>query len=307
MSLLQRRECVTCPDTVDPCPDCSDGEQCQMISPDCNNCARNVCIKLSSSSSSSTSSASSQGKSNVGAIAGGVVGGVVALLVVTLFLLWKFYYKPRKLQRDAIENEKAEKDGKFSLSRNQHRLSTETLTSLAPSAFARSSNIIPIAYIPGVTTRAVQNAYSNNSEGGLNASETDRSSIATTNYRGSTAVISSAMMTAIQARPNLVAINNKNSDETTVEVATSVQPQKVQYVRATSTKPRQTAHSITIGKGTPVGLQSQFIPEESLAESDGEESFTQDGKGIDEKKEESSSKSAPKIINLSKSFCFPLS
>ena len=158
-----------------------------MVLQTCDTCATYTCIKSSSGSPPGVSSGSS---SNAGAIAGGVVGGVAAVLIVGMFLVWKFYYKPRK-QQQSKENEK----------NAEHRLSAETLTSLAPSALARSSNVIPIAYIPGVTTRA---AIQDSTE----QARVDRSSIATTNYRGSTAVIGSAMMTAIQARPNLVDIKN---------------------------------------------------------------------------------------------------
>lgn len=217
----------------------------------------------------------------------------MVLIAVALLVLWKFYYKPRKDKLNAATPENMEKQA-GSPARNQNRMSTETLTSLAPSSFARSSNIIPIAYIPGVTTRAVQN---NNYNQGQNA---DRSSIATNNYRGSTAVISSAMMTAITARPNLVEINKSEDPQATV--ASSVQAQKVQFVRAMPAKTRQTAHSITIGKGSATSLQSQFIPEEILEESDNEEAFSTPTEPNSQIVNEARSVSAqPKIINLTKS------
>lgn len=237
-----------------------------MVLQTCDTCATYTCIKSSSGSPPGVSSGSS---SNAGAIAGGVIGGVAAVLIVGMFLVWKFYYKPRK-QQQSKENEK----------NAEHRLSAETLTSLAPSALARSSNVIPIAYIPGVTTRA---AIQDSTE----QARVDRSSIATTNYRGSTAVIGSAMMTAIQARPNLVDI--KNGEEPAPAA------QKVQFARAT----RQNVHSITIGKSA--GLQSQQIPEETSVEK---------LSGLDEVDEEEDDEhvpsqvqivsTQPKVINLTK-------
>lgn len=244
--LLFRRNCVECPSSTGSCPTCADGEQCQMVLQTCDACASYVCTKTSSSSTASaTATAVAASKSNnAGAIAGGVVGGVVVILAVAMFLLWRFYYKPRKVLKDQMTAD-AEKEGNPS---QTNRLSTETLTSLAPSNFARSSNIIPIAYIPGVTTRAPQQQQ-----------DVDRSSIATTNYRGSTAVISSAMMTAITARPNLVAISRSDDKNDAVPATIGTGS------RAVYAKPRQTAHSITIGsKGT--GLQSTFIEEDDEEE-----------------------------------------
>ncbi|KAF5093191.1 hypothetical protein D0Z00_004193 [Geotrichum galactomycetum] len=266
MAYLYKRECVTCPNTELSCPVCASGEQCQMVLQTCESCASYICTK--STSSTSSNAVSSGSSSNAGAIAGGVVGGIAALLLVGMFLIWKYYYKPRKLQQSKDNEKNAE-----------HRLSAETLTSLAPSALARSSNVIPIAYIPGVTTRAtIQNS--------TEQSRVDRSSIATTNYRGSTAVIGSAMMTAIQARPNLVDI--KNGEEPAPAA------QKIQFARAT----RQNVHSITIGKST--GLQSQQIPEETTVEK---------LSGLDEVDEEEDKivysqaqivSTQPKVINLTK-------
>lgn len=276
MSLIRRQSCVICPD-LPACPICPTGEECQMILQTCESCATYVCRKFSSTPNSSQPSES---KSNAGAIAGGVIGGLAAVIIVALLLLWKFYYKPRRERQAEFEKLAVEKHGDLAMPGNKNRMSTETLTSLAPSTFARSSNIIPIAYIPGVTTRAVLNSS--------DQSASDRSSIATTNYRGSTAVISSAMMTAIQARPNLVDIK---AEESTGPQAASGPAQAVQYARAFPAKKRQNAHSITIGKG----LQSSFIPEESLDESDNEEPLV----NLSGKKEEPMLISVqPKIINL---------
>lgn len=248
-----------------------------MILQTCESCATYVCRKILSIPSSSQPSES---KSNSGAIAGGVVGGLAAVIIVAVLLLWRFYYKPRRERQAEFERLAVEKHGDLAMPGNKNRMSTETLTSLAPSTFTRSSNIIPIAYIPGVTTRAVLNSS--------DQSTSDRSSIATTNYRGSTAVISSAMMTAIQARPNLVDIK---AEESTGPQAAPAKAQEVQYARAFPAKKRQNAHSITIGKG----LQSSLIPEEASDESDNEEPLV----NLSGKKEEPTLISVqPKIINL---------
>lgn len=162
---------------------------------------------------------------------------------------------------------------------SQHSISTSSLT--------RSSNVIPIAYIPGVTTRA---AISPSLQPNVYESPMiDRSSIASENYRGSTALITATTMTAVQARPNLVELGSSsgggsNTSNASTHSVLSLNDgddirssqisdiQHVQYVQATPTIQRinrMNAHSITIGgKSSPaLGLQSEYIPEE-------DESFT---------------------------------
>jgi hypothetical protein len=94
----------------------------------------------------------------VGAIAGGVVGGIVFVAVVT-FIIWKFCLKGRRRtydegdwqEVDMAAQEKVEAD--FA-SRRSTRASTHTVASMASSVLTRASNIIQIAYIPGVTNRS---------------------------------------------------------------------------------------------------------------------------------------------------------
>lgn len=208
--IFQKRECVKCSNTVPTCPKCADGEQCQMMLQTCDTCATYICSKISGSSSQSNSSSGSSG-TNSGAIAGGVVGGLVLLAALLLFGWWRWYYKPRA-QKRASEKTAGDEYTEDEKNHSENRSSAlESVNSLSPSEFGRSSNVIPIAYIPGVTTRAINNGvsaqpYGNDSDPNIQS----RASIAANNYRGSTAVISSAMMTAIQARPNLVDISSKS-------------------------------------------------------------------------------------------------
>lgn len=101
------------------------------------------------------------GGPNVGAIAGGVIGGVVVIAILT-YLAWRFLIKPKRAeeaqsQYDAgIEQSYgSEKDGATGLTR---RSSTHTVHSIASTVLTRASNIIQIAYIPGVTNRANPNS-----------------------------------------------------------------------------------------------------------------------------------------------------
>jgi hypothetical protein len=86
-----------------------------------------------------------------------VIGGV-ALIALATYLVWRFCIKTKRQQYEqenwAEEQEEyppSEKD--FAMRRDQ-RASTHTVGSVASSVLTRASNIIQIAYIPGVTNRS---------------------------------------------------------------------------------------------------------------------------------------------------------
>lgn len=156
-SLFKR--CVTgCSSQSPSCPECPDNQICSLVPPTCDECQKTVCVASSAapSSVSSSTSTSSSGP-NVGAIAGGVVGGVAVIAAVT-YLVWRFCIKNK---RQAYQEEDwgqfpdesvaAEKD--FN-ARRDARASTHTVGSIASTVLTRASNIIQIAYIPGVTNRS---------------------------------------------------------------------------------------------------------------------------------------------------------
>ncbi|KAH6986030.1 hypothetical protein BGZ61DRAFT_493642 [Ilyonectria robusta] len=161
MHLVPRStNCVACDDSTQlECPKCSDGESCQFTVPlDCTQCAKSICMQDDTSSSSSGSSGPS-----VGGIVGGVLGGLVVIAVAT-YLVWRFCIKPKRSQiptsiyvqdMDAVQG--SEKDA---ASRRTRPPSTHTVHSIASTVLTRASNIIQIAYIPGVTNRATPNSPS---------------------------------------------------------------------------------------------------------------------------------------------------
>ncbi len=146
--------------TCDPnqqlvCPPCEAGvTQCKFIIPtSCDQCKHAACVPVEA-----TSSNDSEGHStNVGAIAGGVVGGLAALAIIT-YLVWRFFVRNRR-QPAAMEpwddgqDESLEGEKTFA-QRRDYRASTHTTHSIASTVLTRASNIIQIAYIPGVTNRA---------------------------------------------------------------------------------------------------------------------------------------------------------
>jgi len=151
------RRCVECSSSQNPaCPTCADGEFCTLVAVSCDACQKTVCVASASTSPTSTKSSSSG--PNVGAIAGGVIGGVAVIAILT-YLVWRFCIKTR---RQAFEQENwaeedetiiPEKEKDFAMRRDA-RASTHTVGSIASTVLTRASNIIQIAYIPGVTNRS---------------------------------------------------------------------------------------------------------------------------------------------------------
>lgn len=151
--------CVECQDGSPSCPSCDDDEVCQVSVPlDCTQCPQAYCAV--SSTSTTTSSKSSSSKASTGAIAGGVVGGVVliALVVVGVYFVWKHKIKGKR----QFEQEGWQGAGGYADSQHEKGLQSRRTTqatsqgrnSIASTVLTRASNIIQIAYIPGVTNRA---------------------------------------------------------------------------------------------------------------------------------------------------------
>ncbi|RDL38018.1 Opy2 protein [Venustampulla echinocandica] len=153
------RRCVKCDNAAaGACPDqCPTGQVCGVIPPTCDQCQTTACLADPNASTTSTPVASSNSGPNVGAIAGGVIGGLAAIAIVT-YLVWRFCIKTKRQQYEQEgwvdnqeETESAEKD--FTMRRDA-RASTHTVGSIASTVLTRASNIIQIAYIPGVTNRS---------------------------------------------------------------------------------------------------------------------------------------------------------
>lgn len=157
--LVQRdvEKCVQC-DTSKTlvCPECEEGvTECRFIYPvGCSECPRATCIPIEPTPGSAGNDGDS---TNIGAIVGGVVGGIAALAIMT-YLVWRFCVRTRRQaamaepwddgQDQSLEDEKA------AARRRDYRASTHTTHSIASTVLTRASNIIQIAYIPGVTNRA---------------------------------------------------------------------------------------------------------------------------------------------------------
>jgi hypothetical protein len=159
------RRCLVCPDDLPSCPTCSNGLVCSLIPATCDTCPSTICVD--GGSVGADNDKSSAGGSAAGPVAGGVVGGIVVIALIT-FLVWKFCVKKRRRNAAATaanewpdSNLGSEKDGgmeRFSVARD-NRASTHTVGSVASTVFTRASNIIQIAYIPGVTNRSINSSH----------------------------------------------------------------------------------------------------------------------------------------------------
>ncbi|KAL7790039.1 hypothetical protein V8C37DRAFT_385227 [Trichoderma ceciliae] len=148
-------ECVKCDDTSKlQCPSCASDESCQFTVPlDCTQCAQSFCA---ANDSPSTSSGGGGGNGpSAGPIAGGVIGGIAAIAIIT-YLVWRFLIKPKRRLSQSVYGveEGATQGGEKNGNRVTRRGSTHTVHSIASTVLTRASNIIQIAYIPGVTNRA---------------------------------------------------------------------------------------------------------------------------------------------------------
>lgn len=147
------RRCANCPSESPPCPSCDSDEICSLIAGGCTSCAVTMCTKATAQP---TSVPSASGPA-AGPIAGGVVGGVAVVCLMT-FLVWRFCIKKRRdqfVENDWQEEESVEKNrDEFGMERNA-RASVHSVRSIASTVLTRASNVIQIAYIPGVTNRSV--------------------------------------------------------------------------------------------------------------------------------------------------------
>lgn len=139
------RRCVQCPPESPGCPtNCAPDEGCQLISASCDQCAHTICAKNGALPGQLNEPKSA---TSAAPIAGGVVGGIVGLALIS-FLLWWFWLRPKRKAAQQWQNEKR------STVASGPRRSLNSRRSIASTVFSRASNIIPIAYIPGVTVRS---------------------------------------------------------------------------------------------------------------------------------------------------------
>lgn len=124
----------------------------------CKECPTTKCVQQAQADTGSSKESSDDSSGpNTGVIVGAVIGGVVGIAAIT-FLLWRFCIKNKRQSfqsstYDDVAEQKLEASRDFHARRDQ-RSSMHTVHSIASTVLTRASNIIQIAYIPGVTNRA---------------------------------------------------------------------------------------------------------------------------------------------------------
>jgi hypothetical protein len=136
------------------CPSCSDGEICQQVIRTCDTCQSTVCAPATSSTASAVPA--TPAGPNTGAIAGGVIGAIAGILILT-YLIWRFRLRSRRGQYHeqwlGMDGDPTASEKDFE-ERRRNRSSIHTVHSIASTVLTRASNIIQIAYIPGVMNRS---------------------------------------------------------------------------------------------------------------------------------------------------------
>lgn len=149
------RRCLKCPSESPSCPPCGKDQTCQLTAQTCDACASTICVPTNSVGGSAPTKHSAP----AGAIAGGVIGGLAFICILT-YLFWRFCIRNRRKEWDdqvwsdqQSEHESVEKRSQVGLHPDA-RQSTRSVHSIASTVLTRASNVIQIAYIPGVTNRS---------------------------------------------------------------------------------------------------------------------------------------------------------
>lgn len=282
--------CYKCDNSGLSCPTvCKEDEECQFKIPtSCvTTCASSECKKKDNADSQLSDSQNDRGSGgpSAGAIAGGVIGGIVFIIIAT-YLVWRFLIKPKRSQMPPSVFEShttpagdVEKD---TASRHTHRSSTHTVHSIASTVLTRASNIIQIAYIPGVTNRATPSSptvlvppvppipmhhadgnresqpedqhffvpgdlrdstYSGLSGYSTRTSYAPRSSVASTVY-GKQAHVVNPAQTFMRAKPTVVSVKSMMNSSATNSAASTPPVPNIDYDKFSRPKSRDSTFSV---------------------------------------------------------------
>jgi hypothetical protein len=193
----------------------------------------------------------------VGAIAGGVIGGLAFVGIVT-FLIWWLFVRKKRIEYDQQSGDAAEKRSAV----GDARQSRKSTNSIASTVLTRASNVIQIAYIPGVTNRSPpetpgslvppvpplpgaspdqhffmpgdlrDSAWSDVSQAHRSIAPSLRSSVATTIYRSNAIVEPMPAQQVMRTRAAVVSIHNGNQPSSAPETPAVPTITKAQLAKA---------------------------------------------------------------------------
>jgi protein OPY2 len=140
----------------------AEGWECkQVIKVDnCRECPSTKCVRADGAGDfqqNGVTGNKSGGAPSVGIIIGAVVGGLAGIAAITFLVWWFCIRKKRQASGEVVYDEVLEQKAETVPSihdRRDQRSSMHTVHSIASTVLTRASNIIQIAYIPGVTNRA---------------------------------------------------------------------------------------------------------------------------------------------------------
>ncbi|CUS08220.1 unnamed protein product [Tuber aestivum] len=136
---------------VPPCV-CASNQYCALTVQTCDACPKATCTDVQGSDSGGDDDDGGSSSPSVGPIVGGVFGGLAAAGIIG-FLLYRTFIRKKKQERVSMAATAAEKENDFGMLKSA-RASTHTVASIASTVRTRASNVIQIAYIPGVTNRS---------------------------------------------------------------------------------------------------------------------------------------------------------
>lgn len=242
---------MECPPDAPSCPPCASDETCVFQATSCDECQSAKCV----SKDSLPPEIPQNRPSSTPAIAGGVAGGVLFIITFTI-LIWWFCIRKRRQEWDDQVWTATDQIGTGLEKRDQSRLnrsarqSTRSIGSIASTVGTRASNVIQIAYIPGVTNRSPtespgllippvppipmasattstatspnyqedrhffmprNSTYSDASERQSLSPSLARASMATTLYRGQAEVSPRPAQQALRAKAAVVTVNKGNN------------------------------------------------------------------------------------------------
>jgi len=160
------KRCLKCaPLNTTGCPPCKSAEVCTLIPYSCDQCAKYECQSAAESGAVDLKPTPND-KSPAPQIAGGVIGGVV-LISLIVFVIWKYVLRGKRRELaddwDPMDYPMEKPGDGASFARDaRSRASTHTVTSMASTVLTRASNVIQIAFIPGVTARQQTGAQTPN-------------------------------------------------------------------------------------------------------------------------------------------------